>query len=130
MSPPPDSQDQAAPAPGTGQLSAVAGSRYPITSRYHGVETARLTLPDGRIVAYLRRRFLPSPDRFVALEEHLVGQGERVDVMAATFLGDPEQYWRLCDANGAWRPEDLERVGRRVLVTLPEGIPGPPPAGG
>lgn len=129
MSPPSGSPERA-PAPGTGQLAAVAVSRYPITSRYHGIETATMAMPDGRTVAYLRRRFLPQPERFVTLEEHLVGQGERVDVMAATFLGDPEQYWRLCDANGVWRPEDLERVGRRVRITLPEGIPGPPPAGG
>jgi hypothetical protein len=33
--------------------------------------------------------------------------------------------WRLCDANGAMRPDELtETPGRRLRITLPEGIPG------
>ena len=53
-------------------------------------------------------------------------EGERLDIIAAQHLGDPEQFWRLCDANGAMRPDELtETVGRRLRITLPEGIPGP-----
>jgi hypothetical protein len=99
------------------------------TSRYHGIETAETTAPDGRKIIYLRRRFLPSPRRFALLQEHTVAQGERPDHIAAAYLGDPEQFWRLCDANGVMRPEELtEEVSRRVRITLPEGIPGLPDA--
>ncbi len=52
-------------------------------------------------------------------------QGERLDNIAATFLGDPELFWRLADANRAMQPEELvQTVGRRLRITLPEGITG------
>jgi hypothetical protein len=98
---------------------------FPPTSRYHGIETATLMKADGRTVVYLGRRFVPSPERFALLQEHTVAQGDRLDNLAAQYLGDPELFWRLCDANAAVRPEELtETVGRRLRVTLPEGIPG------
>jgi hypothetical protein len=112
-------------APGTAQLAAVATPRYPPTSRYYGIEMAATTRPDGTTVSYLRRRFIPSPERFELLQEITVAQGDRIDRLSARHLGDPEQYWRICDANNAMRPDDLERVGLRVRITLPEGIPGP-----
>jgi hypothetical protein len=107
-------------------LLALAGAagRFPATSRYAGVETASHTGPDGRTVAYLRRRFLPPPERFALLQEHRVRQGERLDVITARYLGDPEQFWRVCDANAALSPAELEAEGRTVRITLPEGIPG------
>jgi hypothetical protein len=53
-------------------------------------------------------------------------QGDRLDNLTAKYLGDPEQFWRLCDANNALQPEELtDTVGRRVRITMPEGIPGP-----
>ena len=59
------------------------------------------------------------------LQEHVVGQGDRLDNITARYLGDPEQFWRVCDANRAMRPEELtEEIGRRLRITLPEGIPG------
>jgi hypothetical protein len=95
------------------------------TSRYYGLDTETLTRPDGTIVVYLTRRFLPSPDLFQLVQEHSVVQGERLDNIAAKFLGDPELFWRIADANGAMRPEELvETVGRQLKITLPQGISG------
>jgi hypothetical protein len=109
------------------QLLLQAGvntTPFPATSRYHGISTARLTTASGKSVVYLRRRFVPPPERFALLQEHVITEGERVDAIAARYLGDPEQFWRICDANGVIRPEELiETVGRRVRITLPEGIP-------
>ncbi len=96
------------------------------SSRYADTETATLQARDGRVVAYLRRRFVPPIDRFETIQEHVVSAGERLDNLTANFLGDPEQFWRLCDANGAMLPEELEETGRRLRIALPEGIPGPP----
>jgi hypothetical protein len=96
------------------------------TSRYATTETATLEV-DGKEIVYLERRFVPSPDRFAVLEEHVVTSGERLDVITHTHLGDPELFWRLCDANGAMRPDELtEAIGRRLRITLPEGIPDTP----
>ena len=98
---------------------------FPPTSRYHNIETAKMETSDGREVIYLRRRFLPSPDRFALLQEHEVAQGDRLDNITARYLNDPEQCWRICDANAAMRPDELtEEIGRRLRITLPEGIPG------
>jgi hypothetical protein len=98
-------------------------------SRYSGVETATIETPEGKVIIFLRRRFLPQPERFALLQEHVVLQGERLDNITARYLGDPEQFWRVCDANGAMRPDELtESAGRRLRITLPEGIPGNPNA--
>ncbi len=102
---------------------------FPPTSRYARVETATFEMPDGTVHVYLRRRFVPPPERFALLQEHVVTQGERLDNITARYLDDPEQFWRICDANRAMRPVELtEEVGRRLRVTLPEGIPGTPSA--
>ena len=107
------------------QLSGLKTSHFPATSRYHGIETATLVTTDGKMIVYLRRRFIPSPERFTLLQEHTVIQGDRLDNLAARYLGDPEQFWRLCDANGVMRPDELtEVVGFKVRITLPEGMTG------
>jgi hypothetical protein len=99
---------------------------YPPTSRYYGVATTELTLPDGRVVRYLRRRFLPDATSLVLLAEHRVGDGDRLDNLAARYLGDPLQAWRLGDSNITLRLEALvEETGRRVRITLPAGVQGP-----
>lgn len=99
---------------------------FPFTSRYHTIQTARLERADGEPVVYLRRRFVPSPERFELLTEHGVTEGERLDNITAQYLGDPEQFWRVCDANGAMRPDELtETPGRRLRITLPEGLGTP-----
>jgi hypothetical protein len=111
------------------QAGGASTAHFPPTSRYHGLETATLEMPAGNIVVYLRRRFVPPPERFALLQEHTVTQGDRLDNLAAQYLGDPEQFWRLCDANGVMRPDELtETVGRTVRITLPEGIPAAPHA--
>jgi len=100
---------------------------FPPTSRYHGIETAELQLAPGQVVVYLRRRLLPQPERFALLAEHLVVDGDRLDNITARHLTDPEQFWRIADANAAMRPDALtETIGRRLRITLPEGIPGAP----
>jgi hypothetical protein len=95
------------------------------TSRYAFVETTTWTGPDGRDIVYLRRRFVAPPEFFALVTEHSVVGNDRLDNLAATYLGDPEQFWRICDANVALRPDELtEELGRRLRITLPEGIPG------
>jgi hypothetical protein len=103
----------------------AAADRFPFTSRYHGLEVGEWTDAAGTPHKYVRRRFIPPPDRFELIVEHTVRQGDRVDTIAAEALGDPEQFWRLCDANGVMRPEELtETIGSRIRITMPEGIPG------
>ncbi len=97
---------------------------FPPTSRYHNLETATLETSAGQEIVYLRRRFIPQSDRFTLLQEHVVVEGDRLDNVTALYLNDPLQFWRICDANNAMNPPDLTReIGRRLRMTLPEGIP-------
>lgn len=98
---------------------------FPPESRYHGSGVRTRPGPDGAPVAYLVRRFCPDPARFATLSVHRVGAGERLDQTSARLIGDPEQFWALCDANGAVWPQELEVEGRRVRVTLPIDVPAP-----
>ena len=90
------------------------------TSRYYEIETAHLRLSDGREIAYKRRRFIPQAADLKPLGRELVQAADRIDLVAARALGDPEQFWRICDANGALDPADMVQLGRRLIVPLPE----------
>ena len=91
------------------------------TSRYYSLDNQTLTMPDGRVVTYKRRRVLPPPGSLQTLTEVEVTQGDRLDLIAARTLGDPEQYWRVCDATNAMNPFDLvAETGRRVRVPVPK----------
>jgi hypothetical protein len=106
---------------------AVPTTSFPPTSRYSGVGVDTWDPGDGSPpVPYLRRRLCPRPDRFAVLYELRVVEGDRRDRLAARHVGDAALWWRLADANGVLDPRELEGpVGRRVRVTLAEGIPGP-----
>jgi hypothetical protein len=108
------------------QGGVLEATPFPATSRYHSIALAKYTTTDGRVVGFLRRRFVPPPEDFAELEIHTVRQGDRIDNLAAQHLGDPGQFWQLCDANGVMRPTALtDTVGRAVRITLPEGVPAP-----
>ena len=98
------------------------------TSRYYTLETAPFEASDGRLIRYVRRRFLPALDRFTLVQVVAVTEGDRLDNLTARYLGDAEQFWRLADSNPVLHPEELEQAGRQVRITLPEGIPGTPNA--
>ena len=104
--------------------AGLKATAFPPNSRYAGVELATLQRPDGTTLVYVRRRFVPPPEHYVLLQEHIVAEGERLDTLTARFIGDPEQFWRLCDANVVVDPAELEVPGRVVRITLPDGMPG------
>jgi hypothetical protein len=96
------------------------------TSRYAGLETAELAVTgavgEPRTVTYVRRRFVPAPDSAAGAVSHAVAQRERLDHLATRAFGDPTQFWRICDANGALRPAELEEPGRRIDLPLAGGL--------
>jgi hypothetical protein len=94
---------------------------YDHNSRYHSIETAKITLPDGRTVAYTPARLLPDGEKMPLLAETPAAQGERPDQLAHRTLGDPLQYWRICDANNVMHPLELvDEAGRFVRIPLPQ----------
>ena len=92
---------------------------FPPESRYHESETRLYQQADGRSVAYLARRFVPSPDAHVTVSTYRMRQGDRLDRVAANLTGNPEQYWLLCDANGAIWPSELEEPEAAIRITRP-----------
>ena len=89
-------------------------------SRYETVPDAVHVDAAGREVPYkLLRPFPPLPP---TVQTHLVADGDRLDLLAHRYLGDSELFWRICDANGALRPEELTREPGRVLG-IPIGLP-------
>jgi nucleoid-associated protein YgaU len=92
-------------------------------SRYADCETAVMTeiKPDGteRDIHYVRRRFIASSEASTVVVEHSVKQGERLDNIAARYIGDPAQYWRICDVNNVTDPLELEEIGRTIKITIP-----------
>lgn len=106
------------------QVGAKPGY-FSLSSRYKDILTSTMASNDGQSIVYLRRRFVPKAEKFTVIQEHTVSEGERLDNIAHKYLGDPERFWQLCDANNALHPDELTEINGDVInITLPEGIPG------
>ena len=73
---------------------------------------------------YKKRRFIPAGKQPVLFKMTMTA-GDRLDQITARYLGDPEQYWQICDANldgddDAMHPLDLTEVGRVLNIPLPK----------
>jgi hypothetical protein len=90
------------------------------TSRYYQVEDASIETKDGGKVAYKKRRFLPDWSKMILLQELKVNDGDRLDTISARVVGDPEQFWRICDANNTMHPLELtSEPGRPIRIARP-----------
>jgi hypothetical protein len=113
------------------QMGMVPTVTFPANSRYYGTGTLTYVTPAGETITYLARRIVPQPGapNFATIGTHSVRQGDRLDLIAAKYLGDPLIFWLICDANGAIEPADLvATLGRVLNITTPQGVPGAPNA--
>ena len=96
---------------------------FDTTSRYFSIATTTIDVadPDGgtREVRYIKRRIIPASASMTTLLEHTFVEGERLDMITARYLGDPTQFWRVCDANNVMEPEELEEVNRPIKIAMP-----------
>ena len=93
-------------------------------SRYYGFAVEQIALPDGTQVSYLSRRIIPQKNLYTQTQNYIVASGDRLDNLAARYLGDPALYWMICEANGAIDPQELTaEPGRVILIPLVSGIP-------
>lgn len=109
------------------QMGVVPQVNFPTNSRYYGSKTLTYVSSSGETISYLARRFVPQPGppNFATIAQHTVRQGDRLDLIAAKYLGDPLIFWLICDANGAIVPETLVATPGSVLnITTPQGVPG------
>jgi hypothetical protein len=94
---------------------------FDTTSRYYNLETATYVKDDQEKISYKRRRFLPRQEELPLLAEVRVEQSDRLDLIANRTIGDPEQFWRVCDANNAMNPSELiEEPGKSLRVPIPQ----------
>ena len=85
-------------------------------SRYEGIPESRLVTASGRAIRYKRIRFIPDTKGTVP---YLVAQDDRPDLISHKTLNDPEAFWRICDANGVMRPDELAaQPGRRLMIPV------------
>src|SRR6185312_2015473 len=89
------------------QAGNQAINNFPATSRYYAVGTAAVQKADGTSTKYLRRRFIQPAESFELIQVYVIKEGDRLDNIAAAFIGDPEQFWQLADANNSPAPETL-----------------------
>ena len=109
------------------QMGVVPTVTFPADSRYYGISTLTYVTPTGEGIAYLARRIAPQPGppNFATVAQHIVHSGDRLDLVAAKYLGDPLIFWLICDANGAITSHDLVATPGTVLnITTPQGVPG------
>jgi nucleoid-associated protein YgaU len=109
------------------QMGIVPTVTFPADSRYYGFKTLSYTDANSQAVSYLERRIVPQPgaSNYATVATHTVRNGDRLDLIAAKYLGDPLMFWLICDANGAIRPGRLlETPGEVLNITMPQGIPG------
>lgn len=96
---------------------------FETNSRYYKIKEANITFKDsdGREhnIVYKRRRFIPPSEDTGTLIEHTVTQGERLDNITARYMGDPTQFWRVCDANLILEPDELtDETGCLIKIAL------------
>jgi hypothetical protein len=109
------------------RLGVIPPVTYPPDSRYYGFGVQQYVAPGGQMYPYLQRRIVPQPGapNYSTINQHTTQQNDRLDRVAAKYLGDPLLAWLICDANGAIDPDDLVATPGTVLnITTPQGVPG------
>lgn len=91
-------------------------NEFPPNSRYHTVPLRKRTAPDGTEQTFVGRRIIPPMERYRALDRYRTESDSRIDRVSAGAYGDPEQYWRICDANGDAEPATATKPEGRLLV--------------
>jgi hypothetical protein len=95
-------------------------------SRYRGLPLLVYVDANGLEHVYVGRRLLPPPETLAEAGKIEVHDGDRIDNIAGQVFNDPELWWRIADGNRVLKPGELtERIGRRLRITLPEGMQGP-----
>ena len=83
-------------------------------SRYADSEVIDPVAADGQRRRVLDVRRIPAAP---AVHEHIVHDGDRLDLLATRFYNDSQKYWLILDANAAeLNPFRLLRAGRRIDI--------------
>jgi hypothetical protein len=96
-------------------------------SRYQKADTFVAIDVRGRAVVVVAP---PPPLPRVLLGIHLLKQGERLDHLAAKYLNNPAEFWRIAEQNNVMLPEALSGVwgfsDTPTMTGLPDAVAKPP----
>jgi len=94
---------------------------FKLDSRYYKLETKTYTDHDGRVISYKKRRLVPNGEEMLIMAKVSVQKNERLDLVTNRTLGDPEHFWRICDANNAIEPAELTEQAESLLnIPIPQ----------
>jgi hypothetical protein len=94
-------------------------------SRYAGQPMRERSTRAGRRIVYVLPRLVPAPEALQAAARQVVTDSDRLDTLAFRYLGAPEAWWLIADANRAMHPEGvLATPGAEVVIPLP-ALQGP-----
>jgi hypothetical protein len=90
------------------------------TSRYYKLKNLtyvnKRKKMDKQYITYKERRFLPSiQNEMTKLQDIAITAGDRLDNIAFRTAGNPELFWRICDANYAMHPIELTSNPGRII---------------
>ena len=106
------------------QAGNLPANNFPVSSRYYRVGNAAIEI-DATTIIYLKRRIIPPAESLTLIVEHKVKEGDRLDNISAAYIGDPEQFWQVADANNAIKPEELTQYpGYWLRITQTQGTTG------
>ena len=106
------------------QAGVGTGAPTNPSSRYYGDGVEQITLSNGLVIAYLSRRIIPQMSIYAQTQNYSVTASDRLDNLAARYLGDPILFWMIAEANGVLDASQLAAVpGRSILIPLVSGIP-------
>jgi hypothetical protein len=82
-------------------------------SRYQNQPTYSVKLPDGTEATVVT---IPLPKVAPLIGFHKRRLGDRLDLLANHYVGDPTAFWRVCNANNAVMPDALTT---HALIGIP-----------
>jgi Phage Tail Protein X len=91
-------------------------------SRYRDVPL--VTVPDGSGRVVTATDFRPLPE-VTGTFAHTVDAGDRLDQLAWSYYGRPQEYWHICDANPGFL-SPLALLGQEPLATTRFPLTAPP----
>ena len=103
---------------------AIPASPFGPASRYANVAIGRYqSSPADPGTPYVTRRFVPQFGDIAVATAHTLRAGDRIDLLAAHYLGDAEFHWRIADANAVSDMLELTATpGLRIAIPLPPGV--------
>ena len=47
---------------------------------------------------------------------YVIKQGDRLDILAYQYYGNPTKFWLISNANKEMYPDDILRKGKRIII--------------